>query len=349
MRLTTFRDVIGHQRVLDLLEGEVASPANSYLFVGAGSVGKATVARRFAAALLCPEGAAHAETCSTCRRALTGAHPDLVIVEPQARQTLGVDDARAVVSQAVLTPVEAPRKVFLFEEAGSMTEGAANALLKTLEEPTGSTVFVLVAESEDDLPSTVASRCRSIHFGRVDEADLVAALTSLGIEADRAESIGRVAGGRPGLALSLANSAEAARFRTAWLSVPARLAPAPGEAFALAEAMLAELEPLLADVEVDGDDRTSRERRERDRRRARQTLLAGGLEILASWYVDAASLQLAGVVRNRDVPLDQLAAVSPERAVRNARLVLDAMSGLTMNLRPRLLLADLFARLAGEE
>ena len=348
MRLTTFRDVIGHQRVLDLLEGEVPAPANSYLFVGAGSVGKATVARRFAAALLCPEGAVHTEPCSTCRRALAGSHPDLVVVEPQSRQTLGVEDARAVVSAAVLSPVEAPRKVFLFEEAGMMTEQAANALLKTLEEPTGSTVFVLVAESEDDLPSTVASRCRSIHFGRVDEADLIEALVSLGIERERAEGIGRVAGGRPGLALSLAKSAEAARFRASWLSIPQRLRPAPGEAFALAETMLAELEPLLADVEPEDGDAT-RERRERERRRARQALLAGGLEILASWYVDAASLQFAGMVRNRDVPLEQLASVSPERAVRNAQRVLDAMSGLSMNLRPRLLLADLFADLAAED
>ncbi len=345
MRLTTFRDVIGHQRVLDLLEDEVASPANSYLFVGAGSVGKATVARRFAAALLCPEGAAHAEPCSTCRRALAGSHPDLVIVEPRTRQTLGVDDARAVVSTAVLSPVEAPRKVFLFEEAGTMTDQAANALLKTLEEPTGSTVFVLVAESEDDLPSTVASRCRSVHFGRVNEADLVDALVSLGIEPERAESIGRVAGGRPGLALSLANSAEAARFRAAWLSIPERLSPVPGHAIALAEEMLAELEPLLADVD---DGEGTKERRERERRRARQALLAGGLEILASWYVDAASLQFAGMVRNRDVPLDRLASVPPERAVRNAGRVLDAMGGLSMNLRPRLLLADLFADLASE-
>ncbi len=349
MRLSTFRDVIGHQRVLGLLADEVASPANAYLFVGAASVGKATVARRFAAALLCPDGGVHTDACPTCRRAVSGSHPDLVVVEPQGRQNLGVEEARAVVSQAVLTPVEGPRKVFLFEEAGTMTDQAANALLKTLEEPTGSTVFVLVAESEDDLPATVASRCRTVHFGRVDEEALVEALTSLGIDRGRAENIGRIAGGRPGLALALVNSEEAARFREAWLSVPGRLRPAPGEAFVLAEEMLAELEPLLDDVEAESEDRTTRERRERSRRRARQTLLAGGLEILASWYLDAASLQLAGMVRNRDVPFDELTSVTPERAVRNARMVLDAMSDLALNLRPRLLLADLFAKLASED
>ncbi len=349
MRLNVFRDVIGHQRVLDLLADEVPAPAGAYLFVGAASVGKATVARRFAAALLCPQGGIHAEACATCRRAVDGSHPDLVVVEPRGRQTLGVEDARNVVAQAVLSPVEAPRKVFLFEDAGTMTDQAANALLKTLEEPTGSTVFVLVAESEDDLPSTVASRCRTVHFGRVDEASLVEALVSLGLDRRHAENIGRIAGGRPGLALALTHSAEAARFRDAWLSVPTRLSPAPGEAFMLAEEMLAELEPLLEDVEADNEDRVTREQRERSRRRARQTLLAGGLEILASWYVDAAALQLAGVVRNRDVPFEELAAVSPDRAVRNAQLVLDAMSGLGLNLRPRLLLAELFAELASED
>lgn len=329
----TFRDVIGHQRVLDLLGREGESPTNAYLFVGAGGVGKATVARRFAEILLCPAAGRHDEPCDTCRRVAAGIHPDLIVVEPEGRRSLGVDQARDMITAASRTPVEAVRKVFVVEEAGAMTLEAANALLKTLEEPSASTVFVLVAEGEDDLPPTVASRCRTIHFGRVDETDLAASLISAGLEPDRAAMLARVAGGRPGLALSLVADERIAEFRRAWLAVPLRVTDRPGEAFDLAREMIATLGP---DKPGAGD------------HRARQALLSRGLEIVASWYVDAAAVQLGGLVRNRDVPVASLTRVSPGVAVRNAELVLDAVSDLRLNLRPQLLLANLFTGLSAE-
>lgn len=330
--MSAFGGVIGHQRVLDLLGREGDAPAHAYLFVGAGGVGKATVARRFAAVLLCPEAGRHAEDCDSCRRAAAGAHPDLVRVDPSGRRSVGVDQARDVISAAVRAPVEARRRVFLVEEAGAMTPEAANALLKTLEEPPPTTIFVLVAETEEDLPATVASRCRTVHFGRVDEPELVAALVESGIDADRATVLARVAGGRPGLAVSLAADPGVASFRRAWLAVPLRVSDRPGDSFELAAEMLATVE------ERAGADH-----------RAKQLLLAGGLEITASWYVDAAAVQLGGHVRNRDVPVGGLTGVTPARAVRCAELVLDAVADLRLNLRPQLLLANLFVRLGSEE
>ncbi|MFQ5947608.1 MAG: ATP-binding protein, partial [Acidimicrobiia bacterium] len=163
--VAAFRDVVGHQQVLALLGEEVARPTQAYLFIGPSSVGKATVARRFASLLLC---SADNEDCR--RRVIGGTHPDLVLVEPDGRTSLTVDQARATVAQAVLAPIEADRKVFLFEEAGMMNDEAANALLKTLEEPTASTIFILVAEAEDELPATVASRARTVYFGRVPQS-----------------------------------------------------------------------------------------------------------------------------------------------------------------------------------
>jgi DNA polymerase-3 subunit delta' len=135
--------------------------------------------------------------------------------------------------------------VFLFEDAGAMNDEAANALLKTLEEPTATTIFILIAESEDDLPATVASRSRTVLFGRVSEDEIVAALTAQGIAEDQAHRVAVAAGGRPGLALLLATSPAVAAFRTAWLSVPARLTSQPGDAIRLAEAMVAAADPLL--------------------------------------------------------------------------------------------------------
>ena len=168
-----------------------------------------------------------------------------------------------------------------------MTEQAANTLLKTLEEPTAPVIFLLVAESEDDFPPTIASRCRTVHFGRVPDDELTQALVERGITADAARVAAMVAGGRPGLALALATRPEVARVRQAWLSLPERVTARPGDGFALAEEMLATLEPLAADLA--GGEGTA-EARDRAKKRATQSLLAGGLEILASFYADGASL-----------------------------------------------------------
>lgn len=129
-----FEGVIGHGPILDLLTADLAVPAHAYLFVGPVGVGKATVARRFSAGLLCdgdPSGA---------RRVANGVHPDLVLIEPDGRTAITVDQARNTVALAGLAPVEGDRKVFVFEEGGAMNDEAANALLKTLEEPSASTV-----------------------------------------------------------------------------------------------------------------------------------------------------------------------------------------------------------------
>lgn len=338
-----FDDVVGHERVVALLERELEAPANAYLFVGAASVGKATAARAFAAALLCPTGD---PGCNVCRRARAGNHADLVPVFPEGRANLGVDQARSVVAQAALAPVEGRRKVFLFEEAGLMTEQAANSLLKTLEEPTATTVFLLVAESEEEFPSTVASRCRTIHFGRVPEPDLVAALQAGGLDHHDAEGLARVAGGRPGLAFALVRHPEVAEFRRLWLSVPGRVTARPGDARRLADEILDALGPMIDEAVGDEDDA---ERQKRARRRAELALITSGLEILASWYTDSASLQHGGPVRNTDVALAEFTDVAPARAVHNAEAVLDAMVDLQLNLRRQLLLTDLFATLGAED
>jgi DNA polymerase-3 subunit delta' len=238
--VSVFADVIGHDRVIPLLERDADAPAQAYLFVGPGSVGKATVARRFAALVLCPDGAPEC-----IRRVIAGVHPDLSIVEPEGRSALTVDQARSAAARAVLAPTEAARKVFLFEEAGMMNDEAANALLKTLEEPTDTTVFVLVCESEYDLPATVASRSRTVVFGRVTDEEVVAALRDRGVGADQAEHAAAASGGRPGLALMLATRPEVAEFRSAWLAVPGKLSERAGDAFRLSDELIGAADPLL--------------------------------------------------------------------------------------------------------
>ncbi len=346
--------IVGHGAVVALLRDEAARPTHAYLFVGPANVGKATVARRFAAELLCPPGA-DGDDCR--RRVVGGVHPDLTLVEPEGRTALTVEQARATVSHASLAPVESDHKVFLFEEAGLMNDEAANALLKTLEEPTATTIFVLLVESEHDLPATIASRCRSVHFGRVRSDDIVAALLHLGLDEDRAADVARISGGRPGLALALATRPEVVAFRQAWLAVPLQVTEQPGDAYRLAAGVVAASEPLLEALrarqqeELDAaarhgtDTKALKDRHERELRRSTRALFVTGLEILASWYRDAAAAQLGAPVRNPDVPAPALTTVEPEAAVARATLVLDAVDALQANQRPELAFASLFADL----
>lgn len=336
-------EVIGHGAVVDLLRRDLSAPAHAYLFTGPTGVGKAKIARGFATLLLCPEAGEHLQPCRSCQRVASGNHPDLVSVEPEGRTSLGVDQARGVVTQAALVPVEGERRVFLFSDAGLMTEQASNVLLKTLEEPGSSLIFLLVAESENDFPPTVASRCRQVHVGRVPDQEMVAALIARGIDPDHARAVSLVSGGRPGVALALATRPEVAGLRAAWLELPGRLTGRPGDAFLLADEIIALLEPMAAALAADQE---SADAKERAKRRALHALLTGGLEILASWYLDAASLQLGGPIRNRDLALPALTQIPPGRAVENAGKSLDAVVDLAGNLRPLPVLASLFTALA---
>ncbi|REK42240.1 MAG: hypothetical protein DWQ20_00215, partial [Actinobacteria bacterium] len=270
---SVFTGVIGHQNVVDLLDRELDSPAQAYLFVGPESVGKDTFAGRFAAGLLCERSGRHDDDCRSCRLALARTHPDLIVVEPEGATSIGVEQARSLVTRASMAPVESARTVLLIPEAGVMTEQAANALLKTLEEPLAPVTFLLVAESEDDFPPTVASRCRTIHMGRVPIDQMVAALAAKGIDESQAESVSIVAGGRPGLALSLMTRPEVARFRETWLSIPEKVSPHPGDGQRLASEIMDELKPL---VERSVDDDLPKDRKQRARRRIEQSLLISG-------------------------------------------------------------------------
>ena len=343
-------EIIGHRAAMAFLENEAAAPAHTYLFAGPSNVGKAAAALRFAAALVGRTEQARA-------RVMRRIHPDAVIIGPEGRAALGVDQARQAISDASLRPVESARKVFIFDDASMMTEAAANALLKTLEEPPAGTVFILVAESEDDLPATVASRCRIVRFGRVSEEELASALVERGFEAGRAAMTARISGGRPGLALDLAADREAEEFRRRWLEAPRKVSLRPGRGFLLAEEMLEAHKPLLealsarrrAEMETEAGggavSKALEERHDRALRRAENALLAAGLEMLASWYLDSASAQYGGPVRNPDlVPLD-LAGIPVRQAVRSAEHVLDAVAQLRRNQRPRLVLAWLFTLL----
>jgi len=352
--MTRFDDLVGHGGVVDLLNAEIENPSQAYLFVGPSNVGKATAARRFAAALI------GGNDKDAVRRAKEGLHPDLVLVAPDGRTSITVDQARAIVSGAVLSPLEADRKVYLLEEASMLNDEAANALLKTIEEPIGSTSFILVAEAADDLPATIASRCRTIVFGRVPDEEVAAGLEAQGVDPQRAAEAARISGGRPGLAVALATEPAVAAFRESWIGVPDRLTGHPGDAYRQVSEVLAATEPLLAAVKrrqeneiatryQDADvPRQVVESQQRELSRASDALYVTGLELLASFYRDTAAAQLGASVLNTDVAVVSLTRVTASEAIRNVERVLDTIDALKANQRPQLALAALFIFLGSD-
>ena len=344
MVMDPFVGVIGNTSVQAMLRNELASPAHAYLFVGPAQTGKATVARRFAGALL-------GEGEEGLRRVLGPGHPDVILIEPSGRTSITVDQVRSVVAQASLAPMESDRKVFLFEEGSMMNDEAANALLKTLEESTATTVFVIVVESENDLPETIASRCRTVVFGRVAHDDLAEGLREMGVETDQADRVARISGGKPGMAIALATQPEVSGFRQAWLDVPASVTEDPGLSFRLADTVIAAADPLLATIKErhtaeredwDGGSKTATERQERELKRAAMTLHISGLEMLAGVYRDIAAAQFGAQVHNTDLSPAALMRVTPRTAIRNAQRVLDTIDHLKANQRPGIAFANLF-------
>ncbi len=153
-------------------------PTHAYLFHGPPGVGKRTVARAFAAALLAAGSGAPEEVRG---RAARGAHPDLTWVTPSGAGEMLVGDVdQAVVAAAARTPFESRRRVFVLEDAHTLNDQAANRLLKTLEEPPPFAHFILLAPTPRELLPTIASRCQQVRFDPLAPARIEARLRDRG-------------------------------------------------------------------------------------------------------------------------------------------------------------------------
>jgi DNA polymerase-3 subunit delta' len=217
-------DVLGHEWAVDLLRQHVVqgSYRHAYLFTGPQGVGRRTLALRFAQALNCPQPSAPGEpcrTCTTCKRLEAMQHPDLTVVQAeQVGGTLKVDQVRLLQHSLALAPYEARHRVALllrFEEAHV---SAANALLKTLEEPPPQVVLVLTAESAESLPSTIVSRCEVLRLRPLPLETVRAGLQERwGLLAEQAALLAHLSRGRVGYALSLHEKPASQGQRKNWL------------------------------------------------------------------------------------------------------------------------------------
>lgn len=132
---------------------------HAWLITGPPGSGRSTAATTFAAALICPMNGCG--TCQICRMAPVGGHPDVEIITPSGL-SYGVDEARELVRLSSLAPIDSPWRVIVMEDADRLTDQAFDSLLKSLEEPTPHTVWVLCAPSVEDVLPTIVSRTRHV-------------------------------------------------------------------------------------------------------------------------------------------------------------------------------------------
>jgi DNA polymerase-3 subunit delta' len=198
---------IGHTWAVDLLSRQLerGSLHHAYLISGPSGVGRQGLALDFAAALLCEdptEAGAACGVCRACRQVSERAYPDLHVVErEEGKQGIAIEQIRELQRHLVLTPLGGRRRVALVLDIDQASLGAANALLKTLEEPPPRVVLLLTAIDVERVPPTISSRCESVALRPVPAQEIARALEARGVEKGKAEKAANRAAGRPAWAI----------------------------------------------------------------------------------------------------------------------------------------------------
>jgi DNA polymerase-3 subunit delta' len=309
-----FADVVGQPAAVEICRAAVvaaqdgpgrAGPAmtHAWLFTGPPGSGRSVAARAFAAALQCRLGGCGA--CPACRTVLAGTHADVRAVVPEGL-SISVREMRAVVQRAASRPQTAPWQIVLIEDADRLTEGASNALLKSIEEPPPHTVFLLCAPSThpDDVSVTIRSRCRVVSLVTPPAAAIAEVLVQRdGVEPGMAEWAASVCGGHVGRARALARSEASRAQRATVLGVPGALRNL-ADVFAEADALFAGAKTAAAEQ--------AERRDEAERDELKTAYGAGGTGKGAA----AATRGMAGALKD-------LERVQKARATRTMRDVLD--------------------------
>jgi DNA polymerase-3 subunit delta' len=354
--------------------GSAGSMTHAWLFTGPPGSGRSVAARAFAAALQCTDTVAGpgCGTCQGCRTTLAGTHADVREVIPEGL-SISVAEMRSLVAGASRRPSAGRWQVLLIEDADRLTEGAANALLKAVEEPPPRTAFLLCAPSDhpDDIAVTLRSRCRPVGL-RTPPATAVAAVLVQrdGLDADTARWAASVCGGHVGRARRLATDPEARARREAVLRVPTALR-SPADVFTLADELVgaaeseatgltaarntAETEELTTALGAGGTGKGAaaatrsakgaiRELERRQKSRATRTqrdALDRALVDLAGFYRDAlvtawgAPVALTHPDHAADITT-VAGRLPPEALLRKLEAVLGCREALELNVKPRI-------------
>lgn len=174
-----FKSIIGHERQKRFLTFfiERGNIPHAFLFCGQGGIGKKAMAFEFARHLFCQSKTACGE-CRPCIKLDRGSHPDLVIVESEG--SIGIDSSRIISKEISEHPFESEKRIIIIDNAETMTIEAANALLKTLEEPPPYNHFFVITSSEREIPMTIRSRCTRVAFSPLTGTQLESYFTGQG-------------------------------------------------------------------------------------------------------------------------------------------------------------------------
>ncbi len=209
-----WENIIGHQWAAQLMASAIEHNrlGHAYLITGPRQVGRSTLARTFAQAINCESPSPELRPCGQCRSCSlieANRHPDVRIVEPEAssrgKLTLKIESIRELLHDLNLASYEAKYKVIILKEFEAATAGAANAFLKTLEEPPANVILILTAKDADTLLPTIASRCRTIGLRPLPPELIERSLISRWhVDEDDAHLLSKLADGRLGWAVQAA-------------------------------------------------------------------------------------------------------------------------------------------------
>jgi DNA polymerase-3 subunit delta' len=379
-------DLVGQEPTVGVLRGAVAAAdtalgggrtagmTHAWLLTGPPGSGRSNAARAFAAALQCPQGGCG--ECLACRTAMAGSHPDVTLVSTE-RLSLGVDEVRELVRKAAMSPTGDRWQVVVVEDADRLTERAADALLKSVEEPATRTVWVLCAPTAEDVVPTIRSRCRLLVLRTPPPAAVAQVLRQRdGVSAEVASFAARASQGHIGRARALATDEATRNRRREVLALPTRLTGLGAcmtAAANLVEAADEEAAPIAA--RLDSTERSDLEQalgmgtrgikprgaqgalKELDdqhkarAKRLQRDALDRALVDLMSFYRDVLVVQTGGDVAlvneeaRRDI--DAVGRVtSPETTVRRIQAILHCREALETNVAPLLALEALMIALA---
>jgi DNA polymerase-3 subunit delta' len=221
-------DILGQEKAVIFLQKslEKGNLAHAYLLVGPPHAGKMALAIKIASALNCESSERPCGTCVSCQKIITAKHSDVQVIEPsqigepsegENKTMIGVEQVDQILHSVNLAPFEGKYRVFILD--GNLSTGAANRLLKTIEEPLPNVIFILLTANESLVPMTVVSRCQRIELLPVTTEQIEKGLvTYYQIDPEKARLLARISNGCFGWAVSAIRDDTLVQQRTDWIN-----------------------------------------------------------------------------------------------------------------------------------